>query len=205
MTTAVQPPTAQLVDEAIKKFDEENAVVEDALKKLFTQYPANTNLSHVLLKVVALNRLYSTQIFAVVDVAQHIHRNGTEIDSSLAIGSPEVVDKIAKVTISKSGKERNNFSFATKYCSWHNPESYPIFDTQVDRYLWSLQKQAHFAEFFIKNEFWDYSEFRKVMIAFRTVYGLESFTFKDIDKFLWLYGGKSSPVNALQVEAGSEP
>ena len=38
----------------------------------------------------------------------------------LATGSPEIVDKIARVTLSINGKVRNNYSFATKYCSWHN-------------------------------------------------------------------------------------
>jgi hypothetical protein len=164
-------------------------VVEQALKDLFNQYPGNHNHSHVLLKVVALNRLYATQIYAVHDVARHIHRQAQDIDSALAAGSPEVVDKIARVKLSSNGKEKNNYSFATKYSSWHNAASYPIWDSRVDKYLWTLQKQDSFAPFFKRNaDLWDYPTFTEVMTAFRDRYGLESFTLKEIDKFLWSEG-----------------
>jgi hypothetical protein len=195
MKTVLRRPTVGLVRAACEEFDKANLIIEQALKELFNQFPANSDVSHVLLKVVALNRLYSTQILAVMDVAQHIHRNAQDIDSALAAGSSQIVDKIARVTISVSGKERRNLSFATKYCSWHNSESYPIWDSRVDKYLWTLQKQDPFAPFFKTNaDLWDYPKFREVIIAFRDHYGLGSFTFKDIDKFLWFEGGTPSPV-----------
>lgn len=206
MNAEVSKPTAELVKKACERFDEDNLIVEQALKELFKQYPNNTDPSHVLLKVVTLNRLYSTQIFAVLDVAQHIARLGQEIDASLTAGSPEIVDKIARVTVSSTGKQRINFSFATKYCSWHNPELYPIWDSRVDNYLWALQKQHQFANteiFHSHPDLWDYGKFRDVMIAFRTAYGLSSFTFKDIDKFLWDQGGKRFAVDPAQNQTGS--
>ena len=189
MNTAPRTPTAELVQAACEEFDQENLIVEQALKELFSQYPGNSYHPHVLLKVVALNRLYSTQIFAVHDVARHIHQQAQNVDSALAIGSPEIVDKIAKVTISTTGKERTSYSFATKYCSWHNPVSYPIWDSRVDRYLRSL-KQTPFARFLSANpDLWDYyQEFVGIMTAFRDFYDLRSFTFKEIDKFLWSQG-----------------
>jgi hypothetical protein len=184
----LRTPTAELVRAACKQFDREYAVTEEALSDLFSQYPRNGNRPHILLKVVALNRLYSTQIFAVHDVASHIHQV-REIDSALAKGSPEVVDKIAKVTISATGKQRSNFAFATKYCSWHNQASYPIWDSRVAMYLWCL-RGTPFAEFLgSKPDLWDYyKEFVRTMTAFRDFYKLGSFTFKQIDKFLWLEG-----------------
>ena len=39
---------------------------------------------------------------------------------------------------------------------------------------------------------WGYPEFYGLMTRFRDHYGLRSFTFKDIDKFLWLYGGEKA-------------
>jgi hypothetical protein len=192
--TVLRRPTVDLVAEACKEFDKENLIIERALKELFNQFPGNSDLSHVLLNVVALNRLYSTQILAVMDVTQHIHRNAQDIDSALGAGSPQIVNKIARVTISVSGKERNNFSFATKYCSWHNPEAHPIWDSRVDRYLWTLQKQDHFAPFLTANaDLRDYPKFREVIMAFRDFYGLGSFTFKDTDKFFWSERGIPSP------------
>jgi hypothetical protein len=124
-----------------------------------------------------------------VDVAQHIHKNAHKIDSALAAGSTAIVGTISWVTV-PGKKDRDYFSFATKYCSWHNPEAYPICDSNVKKYLRRLQKESDFAMGFdIYGDDWTYPDFRKAMDAFRKHYGLGSFTYKEIDKFLWLYGG----------------
>jgi hypothetical protein len=188
-------PTAELVQAACEKFDREESVIESALKELFSQYPGNVDLSHVLLKVVAVNTLYSTQITAhsetmpnVVDVAQHIRKNAQKIDAGLAAGSPEIVETIAWVSV-PGKKDRNNFSFATKYCSWHKPEAYPIYDSNVQRYLEFLQEKTDFAKGFnVSATHWTYAQFLVAMENLRKHYGLGSFTFKEIDKFLWSEG-----------------
>jgi hypothetical protein len=196
MNTVVTTPTEELVRAACVEFDRQNSVIEEALTELFSQYPDNSVLRHVLLKVVALNSLYSTQIGVyceaipnIVDVARHIHQNFRAIDAGLGAHSPEVVDRIAMVIVSGK-KDRNYFSFATKYCSWHKLDWYPIWDSKVDRYLRCLQKQTGFAKEFDLNAHWKYTAFRDVMSAFSERYGLASFSFKEIDKFLWSYGGK---------------
>lgn len=194
----LRKPTAELVKTACDVFDRENAVIEEAVGLLFQQYPENGSLAQVLLKVVSLNRLYSTQILAVMDVAKHIHHHAKEIDAGLSTGSPELVEMIGLVTIDATGKERYNYSFATKYCSWHNAAAYPIWDSRVDRYLWQLQKQEKFAPNLEHADLWVYPRFCRVMNAFRSYYKLESFTFKQIDKFLW-----SEPV-LLQEANGHE-
>ena len=186
MSEPLLKPTPELVLAACKEFDEQNQTVEQALTELFCQYPDNRSHPGVLLKVVALNRLYSTQIFAVMDVADHIHRQAQEIDFALASGSPAVVEKIAKVVI--KGKVHNFWCFATKYCSWHNPACYPIWDSRVDRYLWCLQKQTQFAASFRHADLWNYDRFREIVTAFRDHFHLGPVSFKQIDKFLWLSG-----------------
>jgi hypothetical protein len=190
-------PTEELVRAACEEFDRDDPAIEQALTELFDQYPDNSDLRHVLLKVVALNSLYSTQISVysetipnVMDVSRHIYQNYHEIDLALAAGSPEIVDWIASVKVSGK-KDRYYFSFATKYCGWHKPELYPIWDSRVDRYVGCLKGQPRFAEFFnTGKDHWSYPQFRKLMTIFRDCYGLGSCTFKDIDKFLWIYGGK---------------
>ncbi len=178
-------PNPSLVSDARMRFDKDNAVVEQALEELFRQYPANDNEAHVLLKVVALNRLYSTNILAVQDVARHIYRLAPEIDDALKAGSPEVVDKIANVTISATRKRRKFWSFATKYCNWHQHELFPIWDSRVNRCLRSLKGSP-----FTRPDNWTrYREFVDLMQQFRDFYNLGEFTFKEIDKFLWVYGG----------------
>jgi hypothetical protein len=188
-------PTADLVRAAVQRFDDENPVVETALRDLFRQYPLNNNEAHVLLKVVALNRLYSTNIYAVHAMAHHIFQQAGEIDSALATGSPVVVDKIASITIRATGKKRTNYSFASKYCSWHRPDKYPIWDSRVRAYLQSLRRSLRNTDdvglLGANQHFWNvYPEFVELVSKFQKRYKVDDFTFKDIDKFLWLYGNK---------------
>jgi hypothetical protein len=190
MTTVLQSPTADRVRAACEQFDRENALAEQTLDELFRLYPTNGDPRHVLLKVVAVNSLCHTCIFALDTVARHIHALHREIDSALAAGSPEIVDTIARVTV--KGKVYNLFSFATKYCNRHNPEAYPIYDAHVDRHLWELQKQSHFSSF-LHPDLWNHSRFLKIATDFRGFYGLDSFTFKEIDKFLYLEGAPPTP------------
>ncbi|SRR6266568_1031388 len=187
-------PNAAMVDLACKKFDEDCRIVEETLTDLFARFPANTDIHQVLLKVVTLNALYSTQIPTysrtipnVEDIALHICGNGNEIDAKLTEGSPEVVGKIAIIV--KDKQKRNNYSFATKYCNWHNPQQYPIWDSRIDRYLWLLQKQEHFADRFTSNsDLWDYSKFRSIMDDFLARCEFSPTSYKRIDKFLWMTG-----------------
>lgn len=38
-----------------------------------------------------------------------------------------------------------------------------------------------------------YDSFKRIVSAFREHYGLQRFSFKELDKFLWLYGRKLYP------------
>jgi hypothetical protein len=182
-------PTVESVRNACKQFDGD--IGELALKELFDLYRDNDNHAHVLLKVVALNRIYSAGILAVYAVADHIYRHAKDIDSALAIGAPEIVDTIAKVTVGTSGKAVNFWSFASKYCSWHKPTLYPLWDSRVDTYLRSL-RHTEFGRFLPRHgDLWNhYAEFVDIMRNFREHYKLGMFTFKEIDMFIWSSGGK---------------
>jgi hypothetical protein len=202
-------PTFELVVTACDEFDRDYGIIEQALSELFSHYHCNSDHRHVLLKVVTLNSLYSAGIRSVyservtnvLDVARHINQHAQDIDSALSAGLPEAVDLIAKISVPEK-KDRVFFSFATKYCSWQKPEAYAIYDSHVDEYLWFLQNQDHFAKDFASDTFWgDYPRFYEVMVKFREFYGLSSFTFKQIDHFLWHRGGVLS--GAATVMPGS--
>lgn len=178
-------PTIEVVKSEGYEFDREPSIrlTEDTLAQLWTQFPHNIDISHVLLKVLSLNQLYSTRI-RVIDVgplARHI--TGLRVDPLIADGSPRAVDLIS----SRDGL-RKYFSFATKFCSWHNPSAYPIYDGNVDECLWSYQKQDKFAKF-RRKDLVNYEKLLAVVTAFRDFYGLDSFSFKQLDKFLWRVGG----------------
>lgn len=178
-------PMPNLVVAAAKKFDDENQVLENALRLLIERFPGNDDASSVLLKVVAINALYRTAILAFETVAQHIF--DARIDEEIRAGDASVVGRIALVSL--KGKMRNNYSFATKYCSWHKPDSYPIYDSRVEACLWAYRKQESFLSF-RREALWTYSSFREIVSGFRDKYHLNSFTYKELDKFLYLLGGE---------------
>lgn len=188
METALIAPTVELVRAACEQFNRENGVTEKALADLFGAYPSNEDASHVLLKVAALNSLYATRILAVLKLAEHIVGLGAKLDAALVAGSPNAVEQIARIGIGE--KDFTFYSFASKYCNWHRPELYPIYDSRVDKYLWLLKKQGELdsGKLVHRQDLWNYSKFRDIMAVLRDQFGLGSFSFKQIDAFLWSQG-----------------
>lgn len=180
-------PTIDDVKHAIKQFDKENASIEWLLAELFNNFPLNTVYSEVLLKVKVLNLLYSTRIGDVNTVAHHI-TNLEDLDSEIANGLPDAVHRIADVTL--RGRKYWFLSFAAKYCSWHNSRDFPIYDANVNESLWFYKghESVRFSMSFRRQDLWDYFKFKEIVIAFRSAYGLDSFTFKELDQFLFYRG-----------------
>jgi hypothetical protein len=114
-------PNKSLVLEVNQVNETSYRIETDAMTELFGAYPSNTNEAQVLLKVVVLNRLYSTSIYDVRSVAGSITACGEKLDHALARGGPEAVELIVHQRL--GDKDRYVFSFACKYCHWHNPEA----------------------------------------------------------------------------------
>lgn len=182
----IPKPSVKEVKKYLKEWDktDEYKEKEEALNKLFFEIcPKNTDIKDILLKASTLNDFYSTNIFSIYPVAKHIQDKG--IDSKLKKGDISVVSDIQNVTI--TGKNKNFYSFASKYCSHHNPEAYPIYGSYVDRILRYFRKCDKFYDF--KNEdLKDYGEFKKILLKFREYYGLNEYTLKQIDEYLWQLG-----------------
>jgi hypothetical protein len=177
----------------VNEFDSDKELVatEDALAYLFKNYPNNQELRYILIKVTALDSLYNTNLRmggknAIVKVANHI-LGIKDIDAKLQRGSPELVDEIALIEI--DGKTRNSLSFASKYCHWHHPDFYPIYDSYVDQLLWAYHNQFGFMEF-KQAELRKYPRYKEIIEKFRTDYKLAQLSFKELDKFLWGYSKK---------------
>lgn len=176
-------PTRELVHEVCDRFNnnERTGSADRALQDIFIRYSNNEVLEHVLIKVVLLNGLYNTNVYAVTEMAIHIR--DLDIDTSLEEGSLEIVDQIARLTI--GGKTRRHYSFATKYCSWHRPDVFPIYDTLVLQILTAYRDQYGFAQF-TQASLQDYLTYKKTIESFRSHFQLEGLSLKRIDKFLWL-------------------
>jgi len=175
-------PTTDIVLNLIARFDSDHRYgpADRVLSRVFTHHPFNDALEDVLIKVVLLNGLYNTNVLAVMDMACHIRDLGIDVD--LATSSSGLVDRIARLRI--GDKTRRHYSFATKYCNWHRPEDYPIYDALVEKLLLLYQQQYSFAEF-AKPDLRDYPRYKAIMAAFRVHFSLEDLSFKQIDKFLW--------------------
>ena len=98
----------------------------------------DTSISHVYKKVVLLNALYSTNVMATFDMTLHISRI-KDFERRVQEGDISLVDDIRYITI--EGKDKNFYSFATKYCHHHNVHAYPIFDSFVVFYLKKYNKE----------------------------------------------------------------
>jgi hypothetical protein len=91
-----------------------------------------------------------------------------------------------------SSKELNLYSFATKYCNWHNKESYALYDSFVAKILLAYQRQDRFSVF-KQSDLKDFIKFLKIIYDFINFYGLARYNLKEIDKFLWIYGKEKLP------------
>ena len=157
---------------------------EKALDKLFMGIcKRNDNIEDILIKCSSLNDFYSTNIFDIHTVAQHIL--SLKIDERLKNGDLSLVDEISHVEV--NGKLHTFYSFATKYCSHHNPERYAIYDSYVEKVLLSMNSRDHFMKF-KQEELKVYETYMRVIKAFQQRYGLMQYNIKRLDQYLWQLG-----------------
>lgn len=156
-----------------------------------TSYPKNDDLNIVATKIALIDVTNSTQLsrqkskISLFDLA-HVIISIENIDDRIAQGDPEVVNLIAKNTGSL-----NLFSFASKYCTYHNVEiygrdDYSIYDSIVKKYL------PYYANNTTKSaiEKWrksiDYASFNDCIGNVLNEYGIDiPFKRRKFDRFLW--------------------
>jgi len=152
---------------------------DKSLTVLISKFPKNNVLSEIFLKVVAINSLYSTNIFDTYRLAYHIF-DIKNFDQRIRNIDSTLVEDIAR---GHGIKEKRLYSFATKYCSWHNM-NYPIYDGYIERLLTKYLRDKKVI--FKSADFRNYDKFIGLIESFRKEYGL-THSIKEIDKFLWLY------------------
>lgn len=184
--THLVPPTVALTNDYNRKWKtlEKYTLQEASLALLFRQFcPRSDDIWHVLLKVSALNDFYSTNIYDTHAVARHIVT--IRVSDRIDAGDSSVVNQMARVSV--GSKHRNFYSFASKYCNHHNPEAFPIYDSYVEKMLLHFHRRDRFAVF-KRADLKQYARFVEVIVAFRKHYGLEQFSLREIDIYLWLAG-----------------
>lgn len=193
-TYIVREPTAEYVEQRRKSFAGEARFfgVDPAIALAFKTFPTNTSFDDVLIKATLVDRLYSTNVYAVFDMARHI--TDLEIDGRLDVGDPNLVEDIA--LLKREGATRRHYSFATKYCSFSRPDAFHIYDTYVEWLLWEYQKQFRFGDF-ERAHLWTYPTFASIVSSFIQRFGLQHLTAKELDKFLWIEAGTLEPAPEL--------
>lgn len=126
-------------------------------------------------------------------MAKHIQT--LNIDEEIEKGNPDVVCQIAtghNIRSKKFNTEINFYSFATKYCNWHNSDDYAIYDSFVDKVLMAYKHEDNFSDF-KHTDLKNFRLFKRIILDFIASYGLTKYNLKEIDKFLWIYGKKHFP------------
>ena len=190
-------PTNQVIDNYLKEFknNERYFIAEQATENLIEKFPNNSSIEDIILKISVLNDLYNTKIFGTFLVAQHILN--LNIDPRIRDGDSTLVNEIAighSISKPNGGGDRNFYSFATNYCSLHNRESYPIYDSFIEKTLLSFQKADEFSSF-SKKELKDFPKFKNIITDFKNFYGLTKHNFMEINKFMWMYEKQNSARN----------
>lgn len=200
MNVDVPYPSIEQVEFYLVKWEglESYHLQEDALNKLFFELcPKNTDVIDILLKASTLNDFYSTNIFSIYPVAKNIC--ALDIDSRLKNGDVTLVGDIQYVTV--GDKEKNFYSFASKYCSHHNPLDYPIYDSYVDEVLRYFRNRDSFSDF-QDGDLKDYVKFKGILIDFSAFYGLNKYNLKQIDQYVWQLGKDYFPKNYGKKKRG---
>ena len=139
-------------------------------------------------RIYSINAYYHSRVPR--EKMTKVIENITNLDSMIAAGKAEAVERIADCD------SKNYFSFATKYCSFAEPELYPIFDSLCTKALGTFYEEKHFYDGVINFEYIRkerrYENYREIVKSFRAKYSLEMFSYKEIDQFLWLMGKNSA-------------
>ena len=180
-------PSCEEVDKYLHRWNTTAALFqpETVLKKLFTETcPKNNSIDDIILKTAVLNTVYNTYIYSVYPVAQHIL--SLAIDERLSAGDETLVNELMRVFYANDRKI-DHYSFATKYCSFHVPDAFPIYDSYVDKILQHYRDQEGFSVF-KNNDLKTYPHFKRILSDFRHYFGLEKYTTKELDQYLWQFG-----------------
>ena len=174
-------PTNSVIHDYLDKFEKNKRyyLADQAIKKLFRVFPKNEEIEDIILKISVINDLYSTKIFATFKMAEHIQK--LDIDKFLISEDLSVVNKIAiGHGIHHEGKRDIIFySFATKYCNWHNQDVYPIYDKFVHKILKAYQGKDNFSEF-IDSDLRNFETFVGIIKDFKYKYSLTQFGFNPL-------------------------
>ena|SRR5690606_29014255 len=187
-------PTEEFITEILELYsvDEGNELNQNLLK-LFQTFNDDKNKFNVLIKVAALNKIYSTAITNINPVVEQINKISNSVSNPKTTTEyVAFVDEISRINWTNSkgeSFERNNLSFSSKYVHFLSNSEMPIYDS----YIWIVIKgylgQKNSSKLSFKNPS-NYKEFYATFVNFKKELDLKNYSNYEIDKFLWQYGKK---------------
>jgi hypothetical protein len=136
-----------------------------------------------LLKVVAVNGLYGTNLYAMTRMAKHAVGVLTGID--LAAAGPELIERLADLPATEEQKrKRRHYSFASKFAHFFlDEEHFPI----MDSYALAMLRRHLGRQHYLDDTAHRYAAF---VHNFQELKRLSGFTGsnRQLDRYLWLAG-----------------
>jgi len=157
-------------------------VSDGALHALAKRFP-DFGDEAVVLKSVAINALYGTNIFAITRMAEHA--KGVIAKTDLASVGPELVERLAALPKTASQKKpRLYFSFASKFAHFFiDAERFPILDNYAAKTL-----AFHLGDKnLVKRPGHPYLAFVENLLRLRAAASLTCST-RELDHYLWVAG-----------------
>ncbi|MCB9935907.1 MAG: hypothetical protein H6840_09460 [Planctomycetes bacterium] len=155
-------------------------LAESSLVKLAEAMPA-FDLQACLVKTVAVNSIFGTQVLATMRMAEWVHKllgNGRRQEHGI-----ELVETMAALRPNEGDKPRVFTSFAAKFCHFFvDADRYPIYDDAARQAL-----KLHLGKDYREDPKHPYTSFCR---NFETLRGMAEVTAKtrDLDRYLWLTG-----------------
>ncbi len=155
-------------------------VTDSALSRLRDEMPG-FGPEEALLKVVAVNALYGTNVFALGRAATHV---GAVLSSAdIARTGPELVESLANIPTTPNARPKRYISFASKFAHFFiDPERFPIYDSYAERML-----GFHLGHLTERDPARPYEAFVASLATLKREYGLRC-SYRELDRYLWVGG-----------------
>lgn len=167
---------------------------DSKLNNLFAQIRSpEYTLDSVLSAVTALNSIYHTRLDDSYSTGRNIYNNFDSIREHLYNSPYEAIEIIANINRNGNNTQDHTLSFASKFCNFLAPNSYPIFDKYASNliywYLNSKRNSGVNVEHYYKKHLGIPIYYQLAYDEFSRLYELdtERYPYRKIDIFLWMY------------------
>ncbi|KKN58642.1 hypothetical protein LCGC14_0550090 [marine sediment metagenome] len=154
--------------------------VNKLLRREFNNKKENKDFHDIGYKIELVNKLFNCNLnMDKREIAHEIQQ--LKIDSKFDVMKPEqLVKEIAKIQPSFY-KRHVGFVFSSKYCHFHYPNKFPIYDRYARNALSNLLGKSK--SYYESN----YTQFKKDLDDLISNLSWKS-SYKEMDTYLWLYG-----------------